>query len=145
MTDIVRIVIKGESGFFCFEEAYTDKVILTERSISYEYTPRQETEINTKRKWSYKTNSPIFKMKYDEVADMLPAVIASDNSLLCCDVGGIEFDVTYSDKKKVKKIFFVGSDQFKVLFAVIKQLVPQTEYTPAVLITSDDYEEEENN
>ena len=141
MTDIVRIVIKGESGFFCFEEAYTDKVILTERSISYEYTPRQETEINTKRKWSYKTNSPIFKMKYDEVADMLPAVIASDNS----DVGGIEFDVTYSDKKKVKKIFFVGSDQFKVLFAVIKQLVPQTEYTPAVLITSDDYEEEENN
>ena len=44
-------------------------------SIAYEYVPYQETDINPKRKWSYKTNSPIFKMKYDEVAGMLPGII----------------------------------------------------------------------
>ena len=39
MADIVRIVIKGASGYCCFDDAFNDKVTLTNDSISYEYIP----------------------------------------------------------------------------------------------------------
>lgn len=67
MPDIIRIVIKGSSGYCCVDEAFNDKVIITEDSISYEYIPYVESEINHKRKWNYKTNSKIFKLKYCEI------------------------------------------------------------------------------
>ena len=35
--DIIKIVIKGASGYGPVDEAYEDKVTLTESSISYEY------------------------------------------------------------------------------------------------------------
>ena len=64
MADIVRIVIKGASGYCCFDDAFNDKVTLTNDSISYEYIPCVESEMNQKRKWSYKTNSPLFKIPH---------------------------------------------------------------------------------
>lgn len=36
---IIRIVIKGASGYGPVDEAYEDKVTLTPSSISYEYNP----------------------------------------------------------------------------------------------------------
>ena len=39
MPDINRIVIKGSSGYCCVDEAFNDKVTITEDSISYEYIP----------------------------------------------------------------------------------------------------------
>ena len=90
MAEITRIVIKGSSGYCCYDEAFNDKVTITQDSIAYEYVPYQETDINLKRKWSYKTNSPIFKMKYDEVAGMLPGIIERGVEEFCTDIGGIE-------------------------------------------------------
>ena len=115
MPDIIKIVIKGASGYCCSDEAYNDKVTITSDSIAYEYIPCLESELNPKRKWSYKTNSPLFKVL-----------------------------VTYSDKSNYKNIFWVPSDDFKDLFRIIKQMIPSTEYTPAVLLTSDDFEDEED-
>ena len=94
MAEITRIVIKGSSGYCCYDEAFNDKVTITQDSIAYEYVPYQETDINPKRKWSYKTNSPIFKMKYDEVAGMLPGIIERGVEEFCTDIGGIEFNIT---------------------------------------------------
>ena len=56
--DIIRIVIKGASGYGCADDAYEDKVTLTDSSISYEYTPHpmSESEFNIPRRWSYKTD-----------------------------------------------------------------------------------------
>ena len=119
MAEITRIVIKGSSGYCCYDEAFNDKVTITQDSIAYEYVPYQETDINPKRKWSYKTNSPIFKMKYDEVAGMLSGIIERGVEEFCTDIGGIE------------------------LFVAIRSLVSETEYTPAVLFTTEDYEDEE--
>lgn len=48
----------------------------------------------------------------------------------------------YSDKTKFKKIYRVSGDNFEELFKIIKSLVLECEYTPAVLMTSEDYEEE---
>ena len=58
--DVVKIIIKGSYRFFSYDEAYTDKVIITPDSISYEYKPAYETDVNPKRKWPYKTTSLIF-------------------------------------------------------------------------------------
>ena len=37
--DIVRITIKGESGYGPVDEAFSDKVTITDSSIKYEYKP----------------------------------------------------------------------------------------------------------
>ena len=56
MADIIRITIKGESGYGPLDEAYSDKVTIDRDSIRYEYKPAVESKINTPRKWSYKTS-----------------------------------------------------------------------------------------
>ena len=143
MSDIIRIVIKGASGYCCSDEAYNDKVTITSDSIAYEYIPFLESELNPKRKWSYKTDSPLFKVLYSNVVEMLPRYLEEDIERFCTDIGGIEFIITYSDKTKYKNIFWVPGDDFLDLFKVIKQMIPATEYTPAVLLTSEDFEDEE--
>lgn len=143
MSDIIRIVIKGASGYCCSDEAYNDKVTITSDSIAYEYIPFLESELNPKRKWSYKTDSPLFKVPYSNVVEMLPRYLEEDIERFCTDIGGIEFIITYSDKTKYKNIFWVPGDDFLDLFKVIKQMIPATEYTPAVLLTSEDFEDEE--
>lgn len=143
MKSIDRIVIKGSSGYGPVDEAYNDKVTITPEAITYEYLPYIESEINPKRKWSYKTNSPILKMQYEQIASMIPAVVEKDINDFCTDIGGIEFNITYSDKTKFKETYLVPGDDFKDLFAAIKHLVPECEYTPAVLATSENYDDEE--
>lgn len=143
MADISRIVIKSSSGYCCYDEAYNDKIIITEDAVSYEYIPAVESETNPKRKWKYKTNSPLFRKRFEEIQAMIPGILEKENDLICTDVGGIEFIITYSDKTKVKEMYWVPIDYFSDLFAVIKEIVPETEYIPAVLLTSDDYDEEE--
>ena len=144
MPDIIKIVIKGASGYCCSDEAYNDKVTITSDSISYEYIPCLESELNPKRKWSYKADSPLFKVLYSRVVEIVPRYLEEDIERFCTDIGGIECIVTYSDKSKYKNIFWVPSDDFKDLFRIIKQMIPSTEYTPAVLLTSDDFEDEED-
>ena len=100
--------------------------------------------MNPKRKWSYKTDSPLFKVLYSRVVEILPRYLEEDIERFYTDIGGIECIVTYSDKSKYKNIFWVPSDDFKDLFRIIKQMIPSTEYTPAVLLTSDDFEDEED-
>ena len=141
---ISRIVIKGASGYGSEDEAYNDKVTITPTSISYEYKPMYESELDPSRKWSYKTNSPIFRMMYDKVAGMLPAIIERGIQEFCTDIGGIEFNIKYSDKTKFKEIYWVPGDYFEELLVAIKRMVPETEYTPAVLLTSEDFDDEED-
>lgn len=141
---IARIVIKGASGYGSADEAYNDKVTITPTSISYEYKPMYESELNPSRKWSYKTNSPIFRVMYDKVAGMLPAIIERGIQEFCTDIGGIEFNITYSDKTKFKEIYWAPGDYFEELLVAIKRMVPETEYTPAVLLTLEDFDDEED-
>lgn len=97
MADIIRMVIKGSSGYcYC-----------------------------------------------DEATGMIPGNINGKIMGFCTDIGGIEFYITYSDKTKIKETYWVPGDYFEELFKVIKSLVPATEYIPAVLMTSEDYGEEE--
>lgn len=51
-------------------------------------------------------NSPICKMKFDHIVKMIPEIIERGIDEFCIDIGGIEFNVTYTDKTK-----FVVFDQ----------------------------------
>ena len=98
MADVIKIVIKGASGYCAYDEAYNDKVTITSESISYEYIPFMESEINPKRKWTYKTNNPMFQKWYSDIAIMLPGYFEEKITNFCTDIGGIEFILTYSDQ-----------------------------------------------
>lgn len=139
MSKIIKIVIKGTSGWCCADEAYDDRVTVTEESIAYEYHPKIEKEINPSRKWSYKTTSPIFKKLYSDLLEIMPTIVNRDSFIFCTDVGWIEFIISYSDKIKFKARFFCTGDEFKDCFQIIKHMVPKSEYIPAVLLTEDDY------
>ena len=143
MKKIARVIIKGTSGYCPADEAYADKVTIASSSIAYEYIPEIESDINPKRKWSYKTNSPLFAIAFEKICEMMPEILYNDEILMATDLGSISFTVTYEDKTREYTSYWCGGDNFYELFKLIKQLVPDTEYVPAVLLTSDDYEDEE--
>lgn len=82
-------------------------------------------------------------MKFDTIAKMILEIIERGINEFCTDIVGIEFNITYADKTKFKEIYWVPGDYFNELFGMIKNLVPDCEYTPAVLLTTADYEENE--
>ncbi len=142
--DIKRIVIKGASGYGPLDEAYEDKLIMTPDAISYEYKPHPASRLDTNiyRKWNYKTTSPLFKELYRQVSEMLPRYLYSEDILLVTDIGPIEITATFEDEHKEKVNYCCPSEYFAEWFRIIKQMVPPCEYTPAVLLTNEDYEEE---
>ena len=138
MKEIIKICIKGESGYGCIEDAYHDRLDIVPDGISYEYLPAVESEINPKRKWKYTTNSPMYGKLYKKIAEMVTEIINAEITEKCTDIGGIEFQITYADKSKVKKVYWVSGDCFAELFELIKQIVPECEYTSAGLLRSVD-------
>ena len=148
MLSVTKIVIKRSPNFFEEPQFNCNKVTITESSIAYEYVSviektridyQEESQFETlEKKWSYKTNSPIFKSIYDEIVQMVPDIVER-NPAFCTDIGGMKFIITYSDNSKIERIFFTNRDYFKDWFSIIKELVPTTEQIPDVLLTSDDY------
>ena len=140
---IIRIVIKGASGYGPVDEAYEDKVILTPSSISYEYTPHPhaQSETNIHKKWLYKTTSPAFRNLFDAIAAKAPEYLYNNDELLMAlDIGPIDLIVTFEDKHKESLHLYCPSEYFADLFRMIKQMVPGCEDIPAVLLTQEDYE-----
>ena len=137
MADVIRIVIKGESGYGPIDEAYTEKVTIDRESIRYDYKPM--TKSNSVRKWSYKTNTPKFQKLFMEAVNAVDTVMNWKESSFVMDIGATTFVVTYADKTKRERDFFLPGDDFKDCFAVIKQMVPGLENTPEVLKTAEDY------
>lgn len=138
MADIIRIVIKGTSGFGSIDNAYHDKVTVTPDFIAYEYTPYRETAAAPKRKWRCQTNSPTYQAEYDKITAMLPKALAVSEEAYCTDIGSIEFNITYADKTKLQKTYRLPGEYFGELFTAIKALVPSCKPVPAVLRTSED-------
>ena len=133
MTEIVKITIKGCSGYCSYDDAYDDKLVLTPTSISYDYVPLQESELNYAQKWSYKTNNRFFRDTFEQVASMMPDILSADDTFLCTDVGMVDFTVTYTDKTKKHIRYWCDGNHFSKCFSIIKKLVPNGEATPEVL------------
>ncbi len=141
MKDIIRIVIKGESGYCSVDDAYNDKITITRDSILYEYKPMFETDTSIPRNWSYKTNSPAFQKMFDDLATLMPSVMTMDEAVFVTDIGATTFVITYADKTKEQKVYFLPGDEFRQAFSIIKQMVPKCEQVPLALQTSEDYED----
>ncbi len=139
---IIQIIIAGSSGYCSIEESYTDKVIISPDSISYEYVPGFESERNPMRKWLYQTNSPIFKYKYRIITDKI-RFLKDMEERFALDIGEISFHITYMDGSVWERTFYCPGDDFADLFKEIKVLVPECEYMPVVLLTNEDYDTEE--
>ncbi len=130
--EIFRVVIKGASGYGPVDLAFQDKVTITGDSIHYEYKPYIVSEDNPVRKWSYKTTNPAFRRKFDKLAKLIPGVMSLDEEF-AMDVGAITFTITYSDKTKETREFFIPGGVFKKVFSVIREMVPRGEEAPAVI------------
>lgn len=139
---IKKIAIKGSSGYGPGDLAYEDKLVLAEGTISYEYKPFMESDANPYRKWTYRSNGPVFLHLFQMATDHMLTIIENPPMGFATDIGGIEFTVTFEDKSKWKQLFWLPGDEFEEMFSVISKLVPESEYKPAVLLTSSDFEEE---
>lgn len=133
--DIIRIVIKGESGYCSHENSYKDKVTITPSSITYEYVPVVESEKNSHHKWSYKTDSQAFAELYNKAAKIAPRYLNRLDDEFVYDIGATELVITFEDKHRESAEFLVTSDFFEDLFRVIKKMVPGCEDLPLVLCT----------
>lgn len=139
--DIIRISIKGESGYCAAEDAYSDRLTITRNSITYDYKPLFESEMNASRKWSYKTISPFFETLFDSTAKAVDEILHMEDVLFVTDIGVTSFTVTYADKTKDARDFYLPGDEFQNCFSIIKQMVPGCEDVPYVIQTSEDYGE----
>ena len=136
---ITKIIIKGESGYGSLEQAYKDSLTVTANSIAYLYTPYKESESNPARKWRYVTSSSAFRKLWDQLTETIPSVFAHDDDPWVTDIGDTTFIITYDDGSRVKKNYGLPGEIFKDVFCIVKQMVPGCEYTPAVIVTGEDY------
>ena len=141
MKEIVKIIIKGYSGYCPADMAYEDKVTISCDSVSYAFKPLFESEENLPRNWRYKTDSPVFRKLFHELVSGMPGVMGHDTEMFCTDIGGIEFTVTFDDKTRWKQVFWLSGDEFRDCFKIIRQMVPACEKIPEVLLLSEDFEE----
>ena len=137
MEKIIKIVIKGSSGFCCIDQAYEDKVTLTSNSFSYEYNPEVESEINPSINWRYKTSSINFKVQFEKISKLAIKVLQEIIDYECEDAGEITIAVMFADKTKLKESYFLSSKEFEELFKAIKEVCP-TKEIPEVLKTKFD-------
>lgn len=141
MSEIVKVIIKSESGYCSYSDAYTDKVIIENNSISYEYKPMMISEDNPPIKWKYKTSNPAFEKAFDKISAKALKAINSGIDEIYCDIGALTFAVVYSDKTKTEKSFFVSGERFKDLLVSVKSLVPAMEEIPFAIRTYDEDED----
>ena len=131
-------MIKGSSGYGPVDEAYNDKFVFTAEGMSYEYKPYIESDFNQARKWSFKTNNPLFKMAFERVTNMMPGILDAEETFFCTDVGMIDFTVTFDDKTKKHIRYWCTPDVFSECFSVIRKLIPTSEMPPEVLRSYDE-------
>lgn len=138
MSRIAKIVIKGTSGFCFIEEAYKDKVTITSRSISYQYTPQIESENHRACKWRYQIDSESYQAYFEQICTRTIAITKQRAEIECLDIGSIEFIITYQDLTKEVFMYWLPADTFDALFRLIKDMLPRYEKIPNVLMTSSD-------
>lgn len=134
MKQIVKIIIKGASGYGPVDKAYNDRLTIECNSISYELKPVIESETNPMRRWSYRTTSKSFHERFDQLISCLPGVISGiPEDAFCTDIGGIDFTISYDDGTKEKKNFWLPGSYFQKPFSLVKKMIPPCEEVPYVL------------
>ena len=140
MNDIIRIIIKGGSGYGSIDETYEDRLVITSASISYECKPHPLSQFKEElyRKWSYKTTNSIFALQFNKIVEMTPSILHNNEKLFATDIGPTIITVTYADKHRETVTYFCPNEFLINYFREIKKMIPETEYIPEVLVTKED-------
>lgn len=133
MAEVTRIIIKGEAGWCSEDFAYKDRLSIDACSISYERIPMIESDYNERRKWSFRTTSQDFRLLFNMLAYQVTTILERDEAPFVTDIGGTTFSVTYSDKTRESKTFFLPSEDFEDCFNVVRMMMPSCERAPDVL------------
>ena len=75
---------------------------------------------------------------------MTPYYLHNREVLFVTDIGPTIITATFDDKHRETVNYFCPSEFFEDYFRTIKQLIPACERTPAVLLTSEDFEDAES-
>lgn len=135
--EIIRIVIKSESGYVPMEQAYSEKLTLTESSIKYVYKQASSNTAseNRSRKWSYSTDSDLFKKIYKQVAEMTLKYLKRDDLDFIMDVSPIEVIATFDDRHRESITLYCTCDDLLEYFDLIKKMIPKIEELPKMFIS----------
>ncbi|MGM9570515.1 MAG: hypothetical protein ACI3XC_10600 [Phascolarctobacterium sp.] len=133
MAEITRITVTKNPGYGCSSHFFQESITITSNSIEYKLIPHMHNKVDAKRHWSYKSNKPLVRDIIKEAFDELGKIIRMDESEMCYDIGSIEFIITYSDKTKIKKVFWRPVSDFRKGFIAIRDLVPHIEDMPRFL------------
>ena len=90
-----------------------------------------------------KQPAQFFRELFSKVVEMTPHFLYNDEKLFATDIGPTIITATFDDKHRETVNYFSPSKFFEEYFRVIKQMVPGCEYTPVVLLTDEDFEDEE--
>ena len=71
---------------------------------------------------------------------MTPKYLGGGDALYVCDGSPTIITATFQGKQKESAVFYSSLDFFHDYFSLIKEMIPNTEYVPAVLLTREDYE-----
>lgn len=141
MKEIIKIEIRGSSGYTPMEYVHKDKFTLTEGSASYEYIPYLK-DSDKARKWSYETDGREFREQFDHIRSIIMPILKGAPDYEIEDAGSVAFTISYSDGTEEVFRFDCLTGYFDELFNELKAFVPPVEPVPAVLWTIDDEEED---
>ena len=133
MAEITKIVITKNPGYGCSSTMFQEKITLTANSIEYKLIPHMNNKSDIEKHWKYQSNSGAVKEKIKEAFDELGKFVWLDENAACLDIGLIEFIITYSDKSKLKKIFWRPQTDFRSGLLAVRDLVPYLEQMPRFL------------
>jgi len=136
--DVVKIVVKGESGYGTLSDAYHGVLTITPNGTSYKYTPEEEREDNKPFEWSYKAKGEGYTKAYEDIVRNLNVILRPKDIPSACDVGELKIIVTYADKTKETRSYFATADSFPEFFNAIRSVIPFYEGTPFFAILYDD-------
>ncbi len=102
-------------------------MILCKDSIRYRHLPVRESVANATQTWSFKSTNPVFQKLFTEACAVVEELLAREEESFVFDAGTITFRVTFDDKTVKVREFFQTTDDFKVLYDIINQMVPECE------------------
>ena len=138
MAEIIKIVIRSESGYGCIDDAYEDSITVKPTGISYHYTPFLESEMNPSCKWSYKAESAAFREKFQHLASIAEEIIPCEEQVIILDAGATDLIVYYSDKTKKVREYFFEDDRADFFLKMLREMIPSFEKMPVLLEEEDE-------
>ena len=121
--EVTRITIGSSSGYGCIEDAWEDRVVITNHSVHYEFKP--ETQVKLKPiSWTAKANGFEHQQLFQELSKAVMTTICSSSLKdFYDDVGMIALSLAFTDKSKKTKHFYVLPEDLEPCFSIMKKIV----------------------